>query len=105
MANVNDPAEAVLVFKLQINRITQELRAGRRHTSCNTLVAPSETVIEIGHLEGWGASLYGGSSIFGPWTRGNGHERFATFAVRGSGKVKLKLQSCRVGERVVEVGV
>ena len=75
------------------------------HTEGTTLVAPSETVIEIGHLEGWGAGLYGGSSIFGPWTRGNGHERFVTFAVRGSGKVKLKLQSCRVGERVVEVGV
>ncbi len=70
-----------------------------------TLVAPSETVIEIGHLEGWGAGLYGGSSIFGPWTRGNGHERFVTFAVRGSGKVVLTLQSCRVGTRVVEVGV
>jgi hypothetical protein len=62
-------------------------------------------VIEIGHLEGWGAGLYGGSSIFGPWTRGNGHERFVTFAVRGTGKVVLTLQSCRVGARVVEVWV
>ncbi|MFM8770262.1 MAG: M14 family zinc carboxypeptidase, partial [Rubrivivax sp.] len=46
-----------------------------------TLVAPSEQVVELGHLDGWGGGLYGGPSIFSPWTRGNGHERFVTLVV------------------------
>lgn len=61
------------------------------------LLAPSETVVQIGHLDGWGGGLYGGPSIFAPWTRGNGHERFVTLVTSGSGRVHLDVGSCRVG--------
>ena len=29
-----------------------------------TPLAPAESVVEIGHLDGWGGGLYGGPSIF-----------------------------------------
>jgi len=69
------------------------------------LIAPAESVIEIGHLDGWGAGLYGGPSIFMPWTRGNGHERFVTLVAEGQGTLRVKVGSCRIGYRVVEVTV
>ncbi len=61
------------------------------------VLAPTEAVVEIGHLEGWGGGLHGGPSVFSPWTRGNGHERFVTLLVAGSGRLTLALGSCRVG--------
>ncbi|MFM7531748.1 MAG: M14 family metallopeptidase [Rubrivivax sp.] len=67
------------------------------------VLAPSQAVVEIGHLEGWGSGLYGGSSVFSPWTRGNGHERFVTLVVRGAGRLRVQLSSCRVGSYGVEV--
>ena len=68
-------------------------------------VAPAESIVEIGHLDGWGAGLYGGVSIFLPWTRGNGHERFVTLVTEGSGTLRVKVGSCRVGYQSVEVVV
>jgi Zinc carboxypeptidase len=62
-----------------------------------TLLAPSQAVVEIGHLDGWGGGLYGGPSVFSPWTRGNGHERFVTLVTSGVGSVQVELASCRVG--------
>ncbi len=61
------------------------------------LLAPTEAVVEIGHLEGWGGGLYGGPSVFAPWTRGNGHERFVTLVAAGTGTVHVEVGSCRVG--------
>jgi len=69
------------------------------------LLAPTEAVLELGHLDGWGAGLYGGPSVFSPWTRGNGHERFVTLVAEGAGTLRVTLASCRVGERTVEVAV
>jgi len=69
------------------------------------LVAPGESIVEIGHLDGWGAGLHGGPSIFMPWTRGNGHERFATLVAEGRGTLRVTVGSCRVGYRTVEVTV
>lgn len=69
------------------------------------LLAPGEAVLEIGHLEGWGAGRYGGPSVFAPWTRGNAHERFVTLVAEGTGTLRLRLGSCRVGERVLDVAV
>jgi hypothetical protein len=60
-------------------------------------------VVEIGHLEGWGGGLYGGPSVFSPWTRGNGHERFVTLVVQGSGRLELEVGSCRVGWQTLVV--
>lgn len=70
-----------------------------------TLVAPSEQVVELGHLDGWGGGLYGGPSIFSPWTRGNGHERFVTLVVEGRGTLHLEVASCRVGRWTLQLTV
>jgi hypothetical protein len=69
------------------------------------LVAPSEAIVEIGHLDGWGAGLHNGSSIFMPWTRGNAQERFVTLVAEGRGTLTVKVGSSRVGYRSVEVAV
>lgn len=68
------------------------------------VVAPASE-IEVGHLEGWGSGLYGGSSVFSPWTRGNPHERFVTLVLAGTGEAKLKVGSARVGFQTVTVGL
>ena len=68
-----------------------------------TLLAPAEAVVQIGHLEGWGGGLHGGPSVFGPWTRGNGHERFVTLLVAGSGTLNVELASCRVGSQELAI--
>jgi hypothetical protein len=70
-----------------------------------TLLAPAEAVIEIGHLDGWGGGLYGGPSVFSPWTRGNGHERFVTLIAAGQGRVQVEVGSCRVGVQTLTVDV
>jgi hypothetical protein len=70
-----------------------------------TLEAPSESVVEIGHLAGWGQGLYNGATAFFPWTRGNVHERFVTLVVRGKGRLRVKVGSVRVGQRTLELRV
>jgi hypothetical protein len=70
-----------------------------------SVLAPAEQVVEIGQLDGWGGGLYGGPSVFSPWTRGNGHERFVTLVTQGKGSLRVKVGSCRVGYRLVEVDV
>jgi hypothetical protein len=70
-----------------------------------TLLAPAEAVLEIGHLDGWGGGLYGGPSVFSPWTRGNGHERFVSLVTTGSGRLHIELSSCRVGVYTLVVDV
>jgi hypothetical protein len=70
-----------------------------------TLLAPTEAVLELGHLDGWGAGLYGGPSVFAPWTRGNGHERFVTLVTAGTGTVHVEVSSCRVGVLTLAVNV
>jgi hypothetical protein len=70
-----------------------------------TVVAPGESIVQIGHLDGWGTGLYGGISIFAPWTRGNAHEKFVTLVARGRGQLRIQVGSCRVGYQALEVGV
>ena len=70
-----------------------------------TLLTPAEAVVDLGHLDGWGGGLYGGPSVFGPWTRGNAHERFVTLRVAGTGRVRVQLVSCRVGAQQLEIEV
>jgi hypothetical protein len=67
------------------------------------LLAPAGGVVELGHLEGWGGGLYGGPSVFSPWTRGNGHERIVSLVVQGSGRLELEVGSCRVGWQTLVV--
>ena len=70
-----------------------------------TPVAPAESIIEIGHLDGWGQGLNNGASIFMPWTRGNVHEKFVTLVAEGKGKLQVKVGSCRVGYLTAEVDI
>jgi len=69
------------------------------------LAAPMESVIEIGHLEGWGQGLYAGANVFFPWTRGNVHEKFVTLVVQGKGKLRVKVGSVRVGYRELVIPI
>ena len=77
----------------------------RAHGEGLTVLAPAEAVVQIGHLEGWGGGLYGGPSVFSPWTRGNGHERFVTLLVAGSGTLQVEVGSCRVGMQTASITV
>ena len=70
-----------------------------------TLLAPAQSVVELGHLDGWGSGLYGGPSVFLPWTRGNGHEKFVTLVVKGTGRVHIAVGSCRVGQLALSLDV
>ena len=67
------------------------------------VLAPAEAVVELGHLDGWGSGLHGGPSPIGPWTRGNGHERFVTLRVQGRGRLQVEVGSCRVGQQRLEL--
>jgi hypothetical protein len=67
------------------------------------VLAPSEAVVELGHLAGWGGGLYGNANAFSPWTSGNRHERFVTLLVAGRGRLKVELSSCRVGTQTLEI--
>ncbi len=69
-----------------------------------TLLAPAEPVVELGHLQGWGRGLHG-TSIFSPWSRGNGHERLVTLRVAGTGTVRVEVGSCRVGYTALRLSV
>jgi hypothetical protein len=80
-------------------RITLEGEGGVK------VAAPAESVIELGHLEGWGLGLYSGANVFFPWTRGNVHEKFVTLVVQGSGRLRVKVGSVRVGYRTVELAI
>ncbi len=84
--------------------LAEPLRLTMRTEGVN-LVAPAETMLEIGHLDGWGSGLHGGSSIFMPWTRGNGHERFVTLVTEGNGVLHIKIGSSRVGYRALKLTV
>jgi len=69
------------------------------------LAAPAEPSVEIGHLDGWGKGLYNGPTIFAPWTRGNIHEKFVTLVAEGRGRIKLRVGSCRVGYKSIELEI
>lgn len=69
------------------------------------IVAPSESVVNIGHLDGWGTGLHHGISIFMPWTRGNVSEKTVTLVVQGTGPLQLKLGSCRVGWQTQTIAI
>ena len=69
------------------------------------LVAPSESVVEVGHLDGWGQGLYAGANVFFPWTRGSIHEKFVTLVAQGKGRLEVKVASVRVGQYNVAIDI
>jgi len=67
--------------------------------------APTQSPIELGHLDGWGRGLYSGISIFAPWTRGNVHEKFVTLVAEGKGRLEVRVGSCRIGDRTLSIDI
>jgi hypothetical protein len=69
------------------------------------LLAPAQTVAEIGHLDGWGRGLHNGANSYAPWTRGSGNERCVGVVLQGTGEVEFRLESCRAGTWTLRVPV
>jgi zinc carboxypeptidase len=62
------------------------------------LVAPHEAHRELGHLDGWGRGLFDGTSALGHMqSRGSTSAKTAAWVLRGKGRVKVRVGSCRVG--------
>jgi len=70
-----------------------------------TLQAPGESVIEVGHLSGWGMGLHHGISIFMPWTNGNAREKTVSMVFSGRGTLQLRVGSCRVGWQTLSLTI
>jgi hypothetical protein len=52
----------------------------------------------LGHLDGWGRGLYSGANLPAyPGTRGTTHAAWATYLVRGTGVLDVKIGACRAG--------
>lgn len=71
-----------------------------------SLLEPSHARQTVGHLDGWGRGKRDGSGMPAlMWGRGTTGRRRLTLAVKGSGVVRLRVGSCRVGftEQAIEV--
>lgn len=68
------------------------------------LVAPGARHRALGHLEGWGRGLHSGHAA--PHflrSTGSGHRAHLSYVVRGTGTLRLRVGSCRVGFRTESV--
>jgi hypothetical protein len=75
----------------------EALWADANCTGCE-LADPDLAHREIGHLDGWGRGLFGGTgALYYMQTRGTTGARTVSWVVRGRGVVSLKVGSCRVG--------
>lgn len=62
------------------------------------LVNPGAAHQELGHLDGWGHGLHTGANLPAyPGTRGTTNAAWATYLVRGTGALELRIGSCRAG--------
>jgi hypothetical protein len=62
------------------------------------LVDPGAAHQLLGHLEGWGHGLHTGANLPAyPGTRGTTNAAWATYLVRGTGALELRIGSCRAG--------
>lgn len=62
------------------------------------LVDPGAAHQTLGHLDGWGHGLHTGQNLPAyPGTRGNTHSAWATYLVRGTGALEVRVGSCRAG--------
>jgi hypothetical protein len=70
------------------------------------LVEVGQTHQALGHLDGWGHGLHTGANLPAyPGTRGNTHTGFASYLVRGTGSLELRVGSCRVGFVTTRISV
>ncbi len=80
------------------------------HVDCTTdgctLVGTGEAHQKLGHLDGWGRGLHGGANEPAYMrSKGNGNSAVATYLVRGTGALELRIGSCRTGWIVEKVSV
>jgi zinc carboxypeptidase len=71
------------------------------------LLDPARAQVHVGHLEGWGRGLHSGvGGVHYPRSSGTGHRAHASYLVKGSGTLRFRVGSCRVGwlEQSVQVG-
>lgn len=62
------------------------------------LVEPGAAYQILGHLDGWGHGLHTGANLPAyPGTRGNTNTTWATYLVRGTGTLTVRVGSCRAG--------
>jgi hypothetical protein len=88
--------------KLDFN---EPLYATARSEHCELVDAGSAHQV-LGHLDGWGRGLHSGANLPAyPGTRGTTHAAWATYLVRGSGVLEVKIGAARVGfvEKRIEV--
>lgn len=83
----------------------EPLYATARAEGCE-LVDPGAAHQVLGHLDGWGHGLHTGQNLPAyPGTRGNTHVAWATYLVRGTGALELRIGSCRAGFLSARVAV
>jgi Zinc carboxypeptidase len=71
-----------------------------------TLMGTGEAHQSVGHLDGWGRGLYGGANEPAFMrSKGNANAARATYLVRGTGALKLRIGSCRVGWIIETISV
>ncbi|CAN5764189.1 M14 family metallopeptidase [soil metagenome] len=63
-----------------------------------TLVEPGQAHQVLGHLDGWGHGLHTGANLPAyPGPRGTTHAAWASYMVRGTGRLSVRAGACRVG--------
>jgi len=71
------------------------------------LATPREARQPVGHLDGWGRGRFEGfAALYYMRSRGNTGARTLSWTLRGRGRVRVRVGSCRTGwiEREVEIG-
>jgi hypothetical protein len=62
------------------------------------LLDPAQRHVVLGHLEGWGRGLHSGQNLAHyQRSSGNGHRARLVYLVQGTGELRLRIGSCRVG--------
>jgi hypothetical protein len=80
--------------KLDFN---EPVYATARTEGCE-LVDPGAAHQTLGHLDGWGHGLHTGQNLPAyPGTRGTTNSGWATYLVRGTGALEVRIGSCRAG--------
>jgi hypothetical protein len=70
------------------------------------LVDPGQRHQVLGHLDGWGHGLHTGQNLPAyPGTRGTTHAAWASYLVRGTGALELRVGSCRAGFVTTRISV
>ena len=73
--------------------------------SCE-LVDPGAAHQILGHLDGWGHGLHTGANLPAyPGSRGTTHAAWASYLVRGTGALDVKIGSCRAGFVTARIAV